>query len=204
MKIKICGITNIEDALVCVNEGADALGFIFAGDSPRNISLSIAERIISRLSPFILKIGVFVNERSNQVNSVAEQLGLNAVQLHGDESADYVSGITFPVIKSFRIHNKFNFNIIKSYSDCVILLDSYSEASNGGTGRAFDWNIIPGKIRNDIILAGGISADNIELIHKKIKPGAVDLSSSLELKPGIKDHKKIKEFFTIINKIRNS
>lgn len=202
MRVKICGITNLDDALLCIEEGADALGFIFTPLSPRFINYDKADSIIGRLSPFVLKIGVFVNEKYSTVNKIASQIGLNAVQLHGEETPDYVKKISLPVIKSFRVHPKFSFSSIKQFTDCVYLLDTFSEKSLGGTGETFKWSRIPKKLRKDIILGGGVSSANIRKIHEEINPGAVDISSSLESSPGIKDAHKVKLFFNEINKIR--
>ena len=204
LRVKICGITNLEDALLCESEGADALGFIFYKKSKRYIEPDLAKEIINYLSPFIMKVGVFVNESVDFINETAAELNLNAVQLHGEESPELVSKITFPVIKSFRINNGFDFSILKKYSDNFLLLDTYSDAEYGGTGKTFNWKLIPHELKNKIILAGGISADNIEEIFFNIKPAAVDLSSSLESEPGKKDKEKVKEFFKKINYLKPS
>ena len=204
MKIKICGITNSDDALFCESNGADALGFIFFRKSKRYIKPELAKNIITRLSPFTMKVGVFVNESVDFINETAAELNLNAVQLHGEESPELVSKITFPVIKSFRINNGFDFSILKKYSDNFLLLDTYSDAEYGGTGKTFNWKLIPHELKNKIILAGGISVDNIEEIFFNIKPAAVDLSSSLESEPGKKDKEKVKEFFKKINYLKPS
>ncbi len=202
MKIKICGITNPDDALFCIDEGADALGFIMTEKSPRYIGITETESIISRLPFFVQKIGVFVNIEAEKVNDIAKKSGLNGVQLHGNESPDYIKQINLPVIKSFRITNNFDFAKLKSYTNCTFLLDNFSEPAIGGTGVNFNWNLIPDNLKPEIILAGGISSLNIETIIKTIKPQAVDLSSSLESSPGKKDHKKVKEFFKIYKSLK--
>lgn len=195
MRIKICGITNLQDALVCVNNGADALGFIFYEKSPRFISPEKAVEIIQKIPPFVFKVGVFVDEKIENVNSIAGQTSLNAVQLHGNESPDYVKNIFLPVIKSFRINENYDWSLIDKYKNCEILLDSYSSQAMGGTGKKFNWDLIPKEIKNKIILSGGISINNLETIFTNIKPAAIDISSSLESEPGKKDHKKVNEFF---------
>lgn len=202
MKIKICGITNIEDALLCESEGADALGFIFFKKSKRYIEPNSAKEIINHLSPFTVKVGVFVNESADFINETAAHLNLNAVQLHGEESPEIIRKIDNQVIKSFRINNGFDFSILEKYSNNSFLFDTYSDLEYGGTGKSFNWKLIPDDLKNKIILAGGISILNIEDIFNNIKPAAVDLSSSLESEPGKKDRKKVKEFFKKINYLK--
>jgi phosphoribosylanthranilate isomerase len=195
MRVKVCGITNPEDAVLCEHHGADALGFIFYPRSKRYISPSQAADIIAHLSPFIVKVGVFVNEDPDHINKMALQIGLNCAQLHGEEPPTYIEKINFPVIKSFRVDREFDYSVLNHYTGCSFLLDVYSSKGYGGTGRSFDWHRIPGSLRRNIILAGGISADNMEEIFNKITPNAIDLSSSLESYPGKKDPVKTREFF---------
>jgi len=203
MRIKICGITNISDALVCQREGADALGFVFYRGSKRYITPEQAQEIIAGLSPLIMKIGVFVDEPVDAINKIATQLGLNAVQLHGEEPPDYISKIHLPVIKSFRVDPEFDYAKLISYQNCYYLLDSYSAQAYGGTGLRFNWQHIPEQLRQSIILAGGISIDNIELICRDIKPAAIDISSALEEYPGKKDPEKIRQFMNKYQSLNN-
>ncbi len=202
MKVKVCGITNLNDALLCQSLGADALGFIFYPKSKRFISPEDALKIINNLSPFVMKVGVFVNELPEIINGIAAKLKLNAVQLHGDETPETASKINYSVIKSFRITEEFDFGMLNEYKNVYPLLDAYSGKQYGGTGNQFNWDIIPESLKNKIILAGGVSFDNIEEIVKDIKPAAVDLSSSLENEPGKKDKEKVTEFFKKFNKLR--
>jgi phosphoribosylanthranilate isomerase len=200
MIVKICGITNLEDALFCERSGADMLGFVFYNKSKRFISYDSAKKIIEALSPKTKKVGVFVNEPVEMVNSFAEKLKLNAVQLHGDETPKYAFQINHPVIKSFRINEDFDFSILGQYKNAMPLLDAFSNNQYGGTGKKFNWEVIPDRLKSQIILAGGISAANIKFIQDNVKPYAVDLSSSLESEPGKKDHKKVTEFFGKIDR----
>ena len=202
LKIKICGITNLDDALLCESEGADALGFIFYKKSKRYIEPELVKNIVKHLSPFTMKVGVFVNDSVDFINKTASELNLNAVQLHGEESPDIIEKINLPVIKSFRINNEFDFSILEKYSNNSFLFDTYSDSVYGGTGKIFNWELIPKEIKNKIILAGGISIDNIEDIFTNVKPDAVDISSSLESEPGRKDKDKVKEFFKKINYLK--
>ncbi len=202
MKVKVCGITNVEDALICEACGADALGFIFYRKSKRYIKPETAKEIIKSLSLFTLKVGVFVNEPAAVVNRIAAELKLTAVQLSGNEQPEEIERIFSPVIKAFRINNDFNFSSIEGYKNSTCLLDAFSLEDYGGTGKKFDWDLIPVNLRNKIILAGGISVGNIEIICKEIKPAAVDLSSSLEKEPGKKDKEKVLKFFEKFNLLR--
>jgi len=202
MQVKICGITNINDALLCCELGTNALGFIFYEKSERYISYKQATEIIRQLPPFIMKVGIFVNPIIHEINEVAPGIGLNSIQLHGDEQPAFVKQINLPVIKAFHINNDFEYSKLENYMNCSFLLDTYSPDNLGGTGMTFDWSRIPMKFRDKIILAGGISFYNIEYIFKNIHPMAIDLSSSLESSPGKKDSNKLKEFFNKVNKLR--
>lgn len=204
MKVKICGITNLSDALLCEKLGANALGFIFHPKSKRYIESDKAKRIIKKLSPFTLKIGVFVNQSAKEINKISSITGLSAVQLHGDEKINFIEKINMPVIKAFRVSENFNFISLAKYKNLLWLLDSYSTNEYGGTGKKFDWDKIPISLRKNVVLAGGISAENIEYIAKIIKPYAVDVSSSLEKRPGKKDENKLQEFFNKINSFNNT
>jgi phosphoribosylanthranilate isomerase len=200
MKVKVCGITNLEDAVYADKCGADALGFIFYKKSKRYISPESAKKIIDQLPLFLIKVGVFVNEEPEIINKISSNISLNAAQLHGDENPSIVDKISIPVIKSFRVSEHFDFSVLSNFRKCSILLDAYSDGELGGTGKQFNWKFIPNEIKPKIILAGGISHENIENVVNDINPAAVDLSSSLEKSPGIKDHEKIKLFF---NKLKN-
>ena len=202
MKIKICGITNLEDALLCESLGADALGFIFYKGSKRYIAPETAAGIIKSLSPFTMKVGVFVNENTEGINNIASIIKLNAVQIHSDELPEIIKLINFSVIKSFRVSDNFDFGMLKQYPGMHYLLDTYSESEYGGTGKVFNWKNIPEEYKSKIILAGGISIDNIEEVYKKVKPSAVDVSSSLESTPGRKDKDKVIKFFEKINELK--
>jgi len=203
LKVKICGITNIDDASLCENLGADALGFIFYAKSKRYIEPIAVRKIIEKLSPFTVKVGVFVNESAKNINEIASTVRLNAVQLHGDEKPNTLKNVDFPVIKSFRIDESFDYSTLSKYKDVSYLLDSYSVNEYGGTGKKFDWEKIPISLRHKIILSGGVSSENIEYIFTQIKPKAVDLSSSVEIVPGKKDKNKLNEFFNKINYLKH-
>jgi len=202
LKIKICGITNIKDAIFCEKTGATALGFIFYKESKRFIEPEDAKKIISILSSFTIKVGVFVNNSPEEINKTADRLKLNAVQLHGDEAPDIIEEIDFPIIKSFRVNGEFDFKILNKYKNVSFLFDSYSKEDFGGTGKKFNWDLIPKDLGGNFILAGGISTENIEEIFNIVKPIAIDVSSSLENSSGMKNHKKVEKFFQKINSLR--
>lgn len=202
MRVKICGITNYKDAEAAVENGADALGFIFYKGSRRYIEPEKVRAIVDKLPVFLLKVGVFVDESVDEVNRIAKTAGLNALQLHGSETYEYVQRINLPVIKAFRVNDDFDYSLLDSFPGCSYLLDAYDPNQPGGTGLKFDWDKIPHNLRDKIILAGGISVDNIEYIYNKIKPQAIDLSSSVEITPGKKDHKKLIKLLELLKKLK--
>jgi phosphoribosylanthranilate isomerase len=201
MKIKICGITKLEDAKLAAELGADAIGFIFYPKSKRYITPDNAKSISQSLPPLLHKIGVFVNEEIDEVNRIANLVKLTAVQLHGDESPEYISKINYPVIKSFGVDETFNFSTLNDFSNCGIILDVKDTVQYGGTGNSFDWNLIPEELRSKIIIAGGVGIKNIDEIKKNINPYGVDISSSVELESGIKDKEKLKKLFEKYNEL---
>lgn len=203
LKIKICGTTNLDDALLCEQLGCDALGFIFYGKSKRYIEPENASSIIKKLSVFTVKVGVFVNQTSDIINQISRKCKLNVVQLHGNEKPELIDKIDFPTIKCFRIKDNFDFNIVEQYNCNNFIFDSFDENYFGGTGKKFNWEIIPQKLLYKVILSGGISIDDLEYIMDKIKPYGIDLVSSLEKFPGKKDEMKLKEFFSKINQLKN-
>lgn len=203
IKIKICGITNIEDALLAVELGADALGFIFS-ESKRKITLPEAEKIISCLPPFITCVGVFVNEFPEKVVEIFLNCKINTFQLCGDESPLYCQN--FPnttVIKSFRIKDEKSLEKIVDYETVdAILLDTFTEDGFGGSGKTFDWNlaVVAKKFQKPIILSGGLTPENVGEAISKVKPYAVDVCSGVESYPGKKDEKKMRQFIEEVKK----
>ena len=196
VKVKICGLTNSADALAASALGAHALGFILTQRSPRYLEPETARDIIATLPPFVCKVGVFVNAPAESVNAIAATIGLNLVQLHGEESPEYCNQIAVPVIKAFRVHDNFDINLLKRYTCSAYLLDAYSTGSYGGTGKAFDWAIARKAATGArIILAGGITPENVSVAITTVSPYAVDVSSGVELAPGRKDHDKMQSLF---------
>ena len=203
VRIKICGITNEEDALVAAQLGADALGFIFA-PSPRQILAERAREIIDILPPMVQTVGVFVDEDPEKVANTAAHCRLDLLQLHGSESPGYCSRFDRRVIKAMRMRSQQDLLGLSEYSDIVngLLLDTYVSNHCGGTGIAFDWNLaLQAKKYGRIILAGGLSPENVAAPVDMVRPYAVDASSCLEQSPGVKDHGKIARF---IERVRQS
>ena len=195
-KIKICGITNIEDALAAAEYGADALGFIFYPKSPRAVSKETVRSIISELPPFITAVGVFVNESSEQINDIISYTGINTVQLHGTEPPEEC-GLYNKVIKAFGINQLSDIGPLDQYNMVsAFLLDTYAPDSPGGTGQTFNWEIaIEAKKAGRIILAGGLNPENIADAIRTVRPYGVDVSSGVEGPvKGKKDHTKLKLF----------
>ena len=203
IKIKVCGTTNLKDALFAVDSGADAIGFIFYKKSPRCILQKDAKDIVAKLPPFVETVGVFVNETSDRVNRIAEQCKLTAIQLHGDESSAFCRRIKRRVIKAFRVKDTNSFKGMADYDVSGFLLDSYNEESKGGTGKTFDWNLaLRAKKQGPIILAGGLNPYNVYTAIHRVKPYGVDVCSGVEKSPGIKDSVKIDEFIKSVRKFR--
>ena len=201
IKIKICGITNKEDALWAVNLKVDALGFIFA-DSPRRVKPEIVQGIIELLPPFISSVGVFVNEDRKKVEEITESCGLTTLQFHGQESPSYCEGFKQKIVKALRIENKDILEKAVQYKDKVdaYLLDTYSPSKYGGTGKTFDWCIAK-EIKEfglPIILSGGLNPENIREAISEVEPYGVDVSSGVEERPGKKNMEKLINFVRIV------
>lgn len=194
MKIKICGITNLEDALFAANYGADAIGFIFYKGSPRYIEPNNAKEIVSYLPPFITTVGVFVNEDPEKMRQIMDYAGLDIIQLHGDELPETCK-IWTRVIKAFRVSDLTDLKLLQTYRTSANLLDTYSPDIFGGTGRTFNWDIaVEAKRYGPVILSGGLNVENVEKAIQWVKPYAIDVSSGIEQYKGKKDLKKMREF----------
>jgi phosphoribosylanthranilate isomerase len=197
VKVKICGITNLEDALASLFSGADALGFVFYKKSPRYIS-PLKARNISRILPKnICRVGVFVDEKVKTVRNIARLCGLNMLQFHGKESAGYCRKFKgYKIIKAFAVKGKPDLAKLSEYKGCALLFDAYLKDCPGGTGKKFNWNLLRNidKIGEAVFLSGGLTAANVSRAIKLLKPEWVDVSSAVEFEPGKKDHKKIKQF----------
>jgi phosphoribosylanthranilate isomerase len=195
-KIKICGITNLEDAKAAIDFGADALGFVFFRESPRNISPEEAALIIAKLPVFTTTVGVFVDETREKIQKIVEQTGLDVIQLHGEEPPE-ACRMSRRVIKGIRVKSLESLEPLARYQNIVsvFLLDTFEPHMPGGTGQVFNWDIaIEAKNFGRIILAGGLTPENISEAIRRVNPYAVDVSSGVELTKGKKDHQKMKLF----------
>lgn len=199
VRIKICGITNLDDALAAADYGADALGFVFYEKSPRYVKPEKVKEIISKLPPFISTVGVFVDEDPSKINEIIEYTGINIVQLHGNEPSNLCQKWQ-RVIKAFRVKDFIDLHPLEEYKVSAYLLDAYTPEAYGGTGQIFNWDIaIDAKRFGRIILSGGLNPYNIEKAVRYVRPYAVDVSSGVEKEKGKKDLKKMKDF---IEKVR--
>jgi phosphoribosylanthranilate isomerase len=192
---KICGITNLVDAKVAVENGASAIGFIFYEKSPRAISIENAKSISKQLSYSVGRVGVFVNQNKDFIDKTISEVQLNMIQLHGDESANFCNQFEVPVFKAVRIKNEASLSVMDQYNVAGFLLDTFSSKQYGGTGETFDWSLINEQIDTPIILSGGLNPDNILDAIDSVNPAAIDVNSGVELSPGKKDHQKINLLF---------
>jgi len=201
VRVKICGITNLNDALTTVELGADALGFILYPESKRFIRAKEIRKITQNLPPFVFKVGVFVNEDPHKILEILSYAHLDFAQLHGDETPEECEYIGKErVIKVFRLKSEEEVEKIEPYMGKIraLLLDTYSESSYGGTGKTFNWEIAK-KIKErfpnvPLILSGGLNPQNVRRAIEEVRPYAVDVSSGVERTPGIKDEEKVKLF----------
>lgn len=203
VRIKICGITNPGDARLAAELGAHALGFIFYPKSPRSVAPDAARDIIMNLPPFVMTVGVFVDEEAGVVRELAERVGLDWVQLHGQESPEYCRLLKRRVIKGFRVRGQEIFRQLREYqgSAQAFLLDAYKPGTPGGTGEIFDWEIArQAKELGPIILAGGLTSANVAQAVRTAQPAAVDVASGVEAAPGRKDPEKLRAFFAALRK----
>jgi phosphoribosylanthranilate isomerase len=199
-KVKVCGITNLKDALAAEKAGADIIGFIFA-KSPRRIKPAAIKRIARALKMSTMKAGVFVNEDADKVNALVKELKLNFVQLSGDETPAYARKIKgAKIIKAIHVRNGTALRKqVRQFGNRVyaFLLDTYDKKKRGGTGRAFNWNLVKG-VKVPFFVAGGLNPGNVKDAIKKARPFGVDVSSGIEARPGRKDMKKMKDFFKAV------
>jgi phosphoribosylanthranilate isomerase len=195
VRVKICGITNLNDAKFCVDHGADALGFVFYKKSPRYVRPEDAYEIIKKLPPFVCSVGLFVNEDQSSVDEISNRLKLDALQFHGDEEPGYVNGFHKKKIKAFRIKDSVDEERFSDYDVDAYLFDTYTEEVYGGSGENFCWKLLRDrKFKKPIILAGGLTPENVADAVNMVKPYAVDVSSGVEKEKGVKDHDKVKKF----------
>jgi len=199
VKIKICGITNQEDAALAVAAGADAVGFVFYRKSPRAAEPAVVRAIVAGLPPFVLPVGVFVNEDASVVRNVMDDCGLALAQLHGDETAVYCQALGRPVLKALRLKDRGSFLALAEFQGRAnvrgFLIDAHSEQAYGGTGMTADWTLAAEAARSTpIVLAGGLTPANVAQAIQAVRPYGIDVSSGVEAGPGKKDPVKLKAF----------
>lgn len=195
--VKICGITRGDDALAAARLGAHALGFVFYAKSPRHIASERAADIIRNLPPFVTTVGLFVNPDADEVVRVLDQVPLDLVQFHGEEPPVFCAQFAVPYIKAARVRPDLDLLQYAQHYGAArgLLLDAFDERAYGGTGTGFDWSLIPRELPLPVILSGGLNPANVADAIRRVGPWAVDVSSGVEASPGIKDARKMAEFF---------
>lgn len=197
-RVKICGITRPVDALSAAEAGADAIGLVFAESSPRYVSMDQARAICAALPPFVTAVGLFVDAPAERIRALLGQIPLTLLQFHGRETPEQCRVYGRPYIKAIHVHSSGDPEIqmqAQKYGDAAgFLLDTYSPVAAGGTGQVFDWSRVPRELNRPLILAGGLTPDNVAAAIKQVRPYAVDVSSGVEQSKGIKDATKIVAF----------
>ncbi|MGH7369218.1 MAG: phosphoribosylanthranilate isomerase [Candidatus Rokuibacteriota bacterium] len=195
MRIKICGITNLEDARLCVAAGADALGFIFVEGTPRYVTPDAAARIVAALPPFVTPVGVFWDHAPGHVKAVAEQCGLGALQLHGDEAPEDLESYRLPVIKTLKIAGPADLDRMAGYRVAAFLLDSHARWSEGQARPVIPWEVASEMARrHPVLLSAGLTPDNVSEAVRRVRPYGVDVNSGVEARPGRKDPARVTRF----------
>jgi len=201
VKVKICGITNLEDAKLAIAAGCNALGFIFYKKSPRYIRPAKAKDIVKRLPKKIIKVGVFVNDKEKAIKDIAKLCRLDILQFHGNESADFC--LRFKgrkIIKAFRVKDKINLAEVISYKTFGYLFDTFVKSKIGGSGKRFKWKLLKkiDRLKRPVFLSGGLSEKNVRAAIRIVRPDWVDVSSAVEIRPGRKDPGKVARFIDIV------
>jgi len=202
VRIKICGVTRAEDALAAVRLGADALGFNFWPGSRRHVSPAAARAIIARLPPFVTSVGVFVNQPEGEMRATAAESGIQVFQLHGDEPPELCSRLPLPVVKAIPVDQVRTLSKLLSYEVSAFLLDTPSRGY-GGSGEPFDWSLAEGVSEvAPVILAGGLTPENVAAAVRAVRPYAVDVASGVESSPGVKDVIRMSRFVAAVREVR--
>ena len=203
IRIKVCGITRVEDALVAARCGADAVGLVFYKQSPRYVTTKQAKQVVDALPPFVTVVGLFVNSEVELIREIMASVPLDMLQFHGDESPEFCGQFALPYLKAIRV--KAGVDLLQCASDFDsakgLLLDAHVDGIPGGTGTAFDWTLIPSELPLPLILSGGLALGNISAAIKQVKPYAVDVSSGVEASKGIKDATKIEAFINEVKRV---
>ncbi|MEP4485027.1 MAG: phosphoribosylanthranilate isomerase [Halioglobus sp.] len=199
-RIKICGITRVEDALSAAQAGADAIGLVFYPSSPRAVSVDIAREIVANLPPFVTAVGLFVNETASEIERINKSVGLDLLQLHGDETPQFCAALGVPFLKALRVKPGDDVaQLMNAWRDArSILLDAFKPGVPGGTGEVFDWSLVPRSQAGKIVLAGGLTPDNVCGAIQATRVAAVDVSGGVESAPGLKSSEKIAAFVSAV------
>ncbi|MCQ4242730.1 phosphoribosylanthranilate isomerase [Stutzerimonas stutzeri] len=203
VRSKICGITRAADALVAAEAGADAIGLVFYSKSPRAVSIAQAREIIAALPPFVTTVGLFVNASRCEINETLDAVALDVLQFHGDEMPDDCEGFHRPWYKALRVRagNDIRAEAARYAGASAVLLDTFVDGVPGGTGEMFDWSLVPADLPKPLILAGGLTPQNVQQAIERVRPFAVDVSGGVELSKGVKDAARVREF---IGQVRTS
>lgn len=204
VRSKICGITRVEDALVAAHAGADAIGLVFYPRSPRAVTVRQAREIINALPPFVTTVGLFVNATSCEINETLDAVSLDLLQFHGDETPEDCSRYGRPYIKALRVRPEDDIAEAcrRYHSASGLLLDAFVEGVPGGTGLAFDWGLVPAELGKPIILAGGLTPENVSEAIEQVRPYGVDVSGGVERSKGIKDAHRVEAFVKAVRSWR--
>lgn len=196
VRSKICGITRVDDALTAAKAGADAIGLVFYAKSPRAVDVRQARQIVAALPPFVTTVGLFVNASRCEINEILDAVPLDMLQFHGDETPAQCEGFHRPWFKALRVGNGEDIETqVARYANASgILLDTFVAGVPGGTGERFDWSLIPAALAKPLILAGGLTAENVQQAIAQVRPYAVDVSGGVEASKGVKDASKVMAF----------
>lgn len=199
-RVKVCGITRTEDALLAAELGASAIGFIFWPRSPRYVDPRIAREIVAALPAHVVPVGVFVDQPRGDIDDISRQVQLGAVQLHGHESVEYAVALMEPVIKAIAVNDTFDVSSLKAIPETItVLLDAHDPVRRGGTGRTIDWaRAAEASAIRRVILSGGLNPENVNAAVRAVRPYGIDLSSGVETSPGVKDHTKLRALFAAL------
>jgi phosphoribosylanthranilate isomerase len=197
IRVKICGITRVEDALAAAQAGADAIGLVFVERSPRHVELAMAASICRVLPPFVSRVGLFMNAEAERVHEALAETGLDWLQFHGQEGPDYCRQFRRPWIKAIAMGEAEIPDVERFAQADALLLDSHGSGQQGGSGKTFDWSRVP-ELRRPWVLAGGLNPDNVAAACQQLRPDAVDVSSGVETRPGIKSDKLMNEFIKAV------
>jgi phosphoribosylanthranilate isomerase len=202
-RVKICGITRVEDARAVVEAGVDAIGLVFYGPSPRNVTIEQAKEIAASVPAFVSVVALFVDPTPQEVQDVLNSVRIDLLQFHGDEEDGFCSQFQHPYIKAIRVRQASDVvaSSLRFPNAVGVLLDSYKPGVPGGTGETFDWSLIPSQTNNPIILAGGLNPENVSIAVNDVQPFAVDVSGGVEASKGVKDPVKVKQFLNEVYRV---